>query len=273
MRAHEEKLLKSDEDKLSRRGETIYYFGTLFFVAGIILIGFATASIMFFQINTLSEAKLVADTVTYMGVGLLLVTLGINFMLRQSKKGYLIFSLGTVFAIVGIVTFYLNFETNWYYPTISYILLAYLLGFLLLMGNAFGQVTLWILRKSQETESAVKTSKKQQREYTDEEIQRDIDQAIKKTLKQAADRLQFNLSTGPTFRVSSGSANTETIIKRKDTMNEAMVLQQTLNPGAKEEWGGAGIDKASMLLSDTLNTDSTHKKKITNIFHNFFHKN
>ncbi len=267
MRNQDNKFLKTDEDRLSRRGETIYYLGTLFFVAGIILIGFSTASIMFFQISSISEARLIIDTVTYMGVGLLAVTLGINLMLRQSKKGYVTFLFGIIFAIIGIILFYLNFETNWYYPMVSYILLSYLLGFLLLMGNAFGHVTLWILRKNMEYESPTGAPAKTKHEYTDEEIQRDIDQAIKQSLQHAADELQFDITTQPNFKVSGGVAS-ESIVRRRDSTNESTALQQTLNPGSTEQWGGAGIDKASSLLANTLNSDTSYKKK----FFRFFRK-
>lgn len=269
MRSNDDKILKSDDDSLSRRGEAIYYFGTLFFVGGIILIGFASASIMFFQIHYESEARLITDTVTYMGVGLLNVSLGINLMLRQSKKGYLIFSTGSMFAIIAIVSFYFNYETNWFYPTISYILLSYLLGFLLLMGNAFGQVTLWILRKNQEPTQPIPSKVKPN--YTDEEIERDIDEAIKKSMKQAADELQFNLDVKPSFKVSTATGS-ETVVKRKDAMKESNALQQTLHPGSTEEWGGAGVDKASMLLSETLKSESSQKKGFFDIIQNFFTK-
>lgn len=269
MRTFGNKILKTDDDSLSRRGENIYYFGTLIFVAGIILIGFASASIMFFQIHYESEAKLITDTVTYMGVGLLCVSLGLNFMLRQSKKGYFLFSIGSIFAVIAIGMFYLNYETNWFYPTISYILLSYLIGFLLLMGNAFGHVTLWILRKNQET--TPQKSIEPKHTYTDEEIERDIDKAIKESMQHAADELQFNLNEGPTFKVSAAQ-DTETIVKRKDTMNETRALQQTLNPGSREEWGGAGVDKASTLLADTLKTESTQKKGFFGFIQNFFTK-
>ena len=266
MRTNDNKFLKKDEDRLSRKGENIYYLGTLFFVAGIVLLAFSSASIMFFQVSSVSEARLVIETVTYMGCGLLSVTLGINLMLRQSKKGYLIFSSGFIFAVIGIVLFFLNFETNWFYPMISYILLFYLFGFLLLMGNAFGHVTLWILRKNQDTYNVSSKKAKEQHEYTDEEIQRDIDQAIKQSLQHAADDLQFDIaSSSPKFKVSAGM-NSETVVRRRDSGNEAMVLQQTLNPGSTEQWGGAGIDKAASMLADTLNSDSSYKKKFFHFF-------
>lgn len=268
MRRDRHNIFESD-DRLSRKGETIYYLGTLLFVAGIILISYATASILFFQIHYESEAKLITDTVTYMGVGLLFVSLGINLMLKQSKRGYFIFSTGLIFAIIAIVTFYFNYETNWFYPTISYILLSYLLGFLLLMGNAFGHVTLWMIRKNQDAvEESVKTPRV---EYTNEQIEKDIDEAIKKSMQEAADELDFNLTSSPSFKVSSAT-NTETVVKRKDSMNETMVLQQTLNPGSKEEWGGTGVDKASSLLAETLNAETTQKKGFLGFIQSFFTK-
>ena len=261
------KNLKSKDDRLSRRGESIYYFGTFLFVAGIILIGFASSSILFFQIHYESEARLITDTITYMGIGLFFVSFGINLMLRQTKKGYFIFSVGSVFVLIAITTFYLNYENNWYYPTISYILLSYLLGFLLLMGNAFGNVTLWSLRKRQDIDP--ETSANTKKIYTDEEIEKDIDNAIKKSMKRAADSLQFDITGEPSFKVSA-TIGSESIVKRKDNMDESMVLQQTLDPGSKEEGGGEGIDKASLVLTDTLDAEKVQKKGFFSFIKNFF---
>ncbi len=268
-----EKKLKDEmrDDRLSRRGETIYYLGTLFFVGGIILLAYASVSVMFFQIHYESEAGLIADTVMFMGTGLLCVAMGINLMLNQSKRGYLVFGLGSVFSVIGIFSFYLNYESNWFYPIISYILLAYLLGFLMLMGNAFGHVTLWILRKNLDSSVTDMKAGKKTYMHTDEEIQRDIENAIKQSMKQAADNLQFDLSVEPSFKVSRNAA-AETVIRRKDDMNETVALQQTLNPGSKEKWGATGVDKASMLLADTLNQESSVKQGFFDKVHHLFHK-
>ena len=204
-----------------------------------------------------------------MGAGLFFVSFGINLMLRQTKKGYIIFSTGSVFSLVAIASFYFYYVTdNFVYPTISYILLCYLIGFLLLMGNAFGHVTLWIMRKNQQTEQPGSTQVKT--DYTDEQIQKDIDAAIKESIQHAAEELQFDLSDTPAFQVSAAAS--ETIVKRKDNMDEAMVLQQTLHPGAREKWGGTGIDKASLLLEDTLNTESSNKKGFFSFLQSFFTK-
>jgi hypothetical protein len=269
MRKNTNNLPDKRDERLSRRGETIYYFGTFFFVAGIILLAYASVSIMFFQIHYESEAKLIADTVMYMGTGLFFVAFGINLMLNQSKRGYSIFGFGTILTIFAIVYFYFNYETNWFYPIISYVLLSYLLGFLLLMGNAFGHVTLWILQKNQETSPEGLLSKAQAYYHSDEEIQRDIDNAMKQSLHKAAENLQFDLSDAPAFKVSANAAH-EKVVRRKDTMNESMILQQTLNPGTKEKWGATGVDKASMLLADTLKTQPAQKKGFLYHFTRFF---
>ncbi|MFO8077396.1 MAG: hypothetical protein R6U21_01955 [Thermoplasmatota archaeon] len=270
MRENINNLPDKRDERLSRRGETIYYFGTLFFVAGIILLAYASISIMFFQIHYESEATLIADTVMYMGTGLFFVAFGINLMLNQSKRGYIIFGVGSLLSIFAIIYFYFNYETNWFYPIISYVLLSYLLGFLLLMGNAFGHVTLWILQKNQEAVSEGLLSKAQAYYHTDEEIQRDIDNAMKQSLHKAAENLQFDLSDKPAFKVSAHASN-EDVVRRKDTMNESMVLQQTLNPGTKEKWGATGVDKASMLLADTLKTKPAQKTGFFHHFTRFFH--
>lgn len=271
MRREMSSFNENRDDRLSRRGETIYYFGTLVFVAGIILLAFASVSIMFFQIHYESDATLIADTVMYMGSGLFFVAAGINLMIYQGKRGYVTFAIGSLFSVFAIGYFYVNYESNWFYPIISYILLSYLTGFLLLMGNAFGHVTLWILRKNQQQSFPSAESGKKVYVHTDEEIERDIDNAIRQSLKQAADELQFDLTMKPSFKVSAHAAS-ETVVRRKDDMNESMVLQQTLNPGSKEKWGATGVDKASLLLADTLHAESKEKMGFLEKVHHFFHK-
>ncbi|MDG6219713.1 MAG: hypothetical protein QCI00_09800, partial [Candidatus Thermoplasmatota archaeon] len=102
-------------------------------------------------------------------------------------------------------------------------------------------------------------------------IQKDIDEALKQSLKNAVDNLQFDLKETPSFKVSNAS-NTETVVTCKDNMNETMVLQQTLNPGSVEKWGGTGIDKASLILEDTLHSGFSQKKGFLKSIHTFFSK-
>ena len=65
-----------------------------------------------------------------------------------------------------------NYRNNWYYPMISYILVLYITGSLILIGNLFANVILLIIDKKSEH---VTYEAKPTHLYTDEEIMKDID--------------------------------------------------------------------------------------------------
>jgi len=238
------------EKKLSRRGELIYYTGALFFISGIILLILGTISIMFFQIHYESDSQVVLNIVSFFGSGLIILSLGINLMIKQGKKGYAALLIGIIFSVFSIILFLLNYQKNWYYPTISYVLISYIAGLMTLMGNAFGSITVWLIRSN--SPQATAKAKKIAREYSDEEIERDIENAVKKSLELAADELQFDLINTKPLKVGNAAFGSETIIKVKDDIKEAHSLEQTRNPGEREIWGGTGIDKTSDLLANAL---------------------
>jgi len=71
------------QEKLSRRGEFIYYIGALFFISGIILLILGTISTMFHQIHYGSDNQVILNVVSFIGSGLILSSLGINLMIRN----------------------------------------------------------------------------------------------------------------------------------------------------------------------------------------------
>jgi len=252
-------------EKLSRRGEFIYYIGALFFISGIILLILGTISIIFYQIHYGSDNSIILNVVSFMCSGLILSSLGINLLIKQKRNGYYAITAGILFSFVSIVLFLLNYKNNWYYPIITYVIISYIFGLMILMGNAFGNVTLWLIRSNVSTETS--KSKKILREYSDEEIERDIENAVQKSLVKAADELQFDFINKKPLKVGNASFGSETVVKVKDDINEIHTLDQTLNPGEREIWGATGVDKTSDLLANAL----LEKPKIKRSrFKNFF---
>ena len=262
------KIMETYSSKgFSRRGETIYYIGTLFFIAGLILLIAGFGLILFFQVHYTSDPLVIFSTTLLMGIGLILISLGINFMIRQGKKSQIIIGLGTIFSLFAIVLFIMNYENNWYYPMISYVLALYLCGFILLMGNAFGMITLWLIHTSNTKHQHPSELK---HEYTDEEINKDIEEAMRKSMQKAGDNLQLDFKNLDHSHVAMSSAETETVVKRKDDIKESQLLKQTFDPGDTEEWGTMGIEKTSNQLAAVLQQETTQKPSMFESVKHFF---
>ena len=188
----------SDENLLSPRlfcrGIPLYYVGSMVFAAGIALIVLGSVLIMIFQLHYGSEPEKILYTVVSIGVGIPLILIGINLMMKERMRGYLVITASALISSVAIYLFSTNYLTNWYYPLISYILGLYVVGFLILMGNAFANVIIWIIE--QRLEPSRKEEEKS-RLYTDEEIQRDIEEATRKSIEAAASELQFEIEKMP----------------------------------------------------------------------------
>jgi hypothetical protein len=247
--------------KLSSRGASIYYIGSAIFAAGIVLIVLATVLIMFYEIHYTSESVEILLTIPNLATGIILLLIGINLMIRQTKRGYLIIIASIIFSSVAIFLFYTNYIDNFYYPLVSYIFGLYVFGFLMLLGNAFGSVIVWIIGNKPEYQI---TEKVKSHLYTDEEIQRDIEEATQKSLEAAVNQLQFELTDLPKdIIIGRGSSESPgTVIRVKDDTDEVLNLSQTLNPSSTEKFGSIGVDKVSMELAKTISSE----KKKKNIF-------
>jgi hypothetical protein len=249
----------SDKEKLLNRKNRIYYFGSLFFISGIVLLLLGSAFIIYYQLNYYSAPEQILQTILTMSIGITFILIGINLMIRQKSRGYYIIGLGSILSILGIYLFYNNYLDNWYYPMVSYILILYITGFLTLFGNSFAMVTLWIIERKPEY---LGSDEMTQKNYTEEEIQRDIEEATAKSIKAAAAKVQFELTDDFHF-----SDNLKDIKIRgeetrvKDNINEVKNLQQTLFYGKTDKWGNIGIEKASIQLADALDKqeEKTHK--------------
>jgi hypothetical protein len=249
---HEDSLMEEKESStgLLRRGLSIYYVGSMFFVAGIALVALGAAFVMIFQIHYGSEADKILYTTLFLGAGIKFILIGINLMIKQMKKGYYVVGISAIISSFALILFSTNYLHNWYYPLVGYVLGFYVIGFLMLLGNAFANVTLWIIEKNPEY---VAGEKKLAKTYTDEEIQRDIEEATRKSIEITATGLQFDVDDVGDIKLGKSSPKTCGLITRvKDDIGEIMSLRQTINPGSTDKWGSIGIDKASTQLAETM---------------------
>ncbi|KYK20381.1 hypothetical protein AYK24_03835 [Thermoplasmatales archaeon SG8-52-4] len=268
--------LKDDDSsaKLSSRGTSIYYLGSIVFLIGIILVVLGSALVVYFQIHYGSEPWKIFYTILSIAAGLILILTGINLMIRQMKKGYAIIVVSGILATIAMYLFYMNYFDNFYYPLVGYIFGFYIVAFLLLLGNAFASVIVWIIGNKPEY-VIKKEDKEPSRLYTDEEIQRDIEEATNKVVESAINELQFEIEQRPSDILMSKSVSKipGNIIRVKDDIDEVISLKQTLAPGSTEKWGSIGIDKASMQLAKALEVEHKKESRFSGFKFRLFKKN
>jgi hypothetical protein len=251
-----------DADKLSSQGASIYHLGSVVFVIGLGLIILGSAFVIVYQIGYQSEKIKILYTILSIAIGIIMILVGINLMIRQTKRGHAIIYTSVIFSIIASYLFYTNYLHNFYYPLVSIIFGIYILAFLGLLGNAFASVIVWIIGNKPVYQTI---AKEKQHLYTDEEILKDIEEATQKSIESAVNELQFDLEdlpkdiiVGKTVPESPG-----TVIRVKDDIGEVINLSHTLGPIAKDKFGSVGIDKASNLLAETM---SQEKKKKGSLF-------
>jgi hypothetical protein len=245
------------------RGELIYYLGSLIFGTGIALLFIGTAFVMIFSIHSKSDPGEIVLTTIFVALGIALILIGINMMMRQTKYGKYIMIAGSFLSLIAILIFVLNFYRNWYYPIISYIIILYVTGFSILLVNTFANITAWMIHEKTEI---VTSGEDKAKIYTDEEIQRDIEEATRKSMELAASELQFEIGNLDNIKVGKAFYESRGMVTRvKDDMDESLTLKQTISPGETEEWGSIGLDKVSMQLAKALEEQATEKRKYKNI--------
>jgi hypothetical protein len=252
---------ESNEKKLFSRGASIYYLGSMVFIVGIALILLGSALIMFFRLSYSSELQEIMLTIIPIALGIILILLGINLMMKQSRKGYTILTLSIIAVAISMYLFVRYYENNWYYPQIGYVFGLYVSGFLLLLGNTFAGSILYIIKSNKPVYSPIE-DKEPVHLYTDDEIQKDIEEATRKSAEAAVAELEFNdVQELPSDIIGVHISETPKNITRvKDKITEVRSLGQTLSPGMTEKWGSVGIDKASDALAKTLEPVKTQKK-------------
>jgi len=260
---HKDQIIVNDEASpsgLIHRGVLSYYLGSVLFMAGIVLLAIGVSFIMIFKIHYTSLPEEILLTAVFMGVGITLILTGINLMMRQTKYGYCIVGGSAFMSLSALSLFVYAYPYKWYYPLISYVFSLFVAGFLVLMGNAFANVTLKMI--GNRLESVVdKEEKMEVKLYTDEEIERDIEEATRKSVEAAVNKLDFTLSDAKDLTLGASCTQERgNIVRVKDDIDEARILKITRNPSETDKWGSIGIDKVSMQLSSALENQPTIEK-------------
>ncbi len=219
-----------------------YYFASLTFLAGIILsiigIGYAT----FIHLSRISNPFDIRLTYGLIGVGLFVTLAGLNAMIRgRLNVSSYITALGVTLASIGVVAFLLSYPENWKYPNVTYIVATYACGICVLVGNAFAKVILNLI----EEKSKVKE------EISEEEIEKVIDESLKRVVEFSETTLRFrDVSTegfkpGKAFMFDRGKT-----IKVRDEVSEVEELKRIR--GERVEIRDEEVEDATKLLKETI---------------------
>ena len=266
---HQESIPDEDVDcnKNQHQKKLTYYLGSAFFAIGIAILAVGVGCIIYFNLHYKSLPIEILITTLFLGISIIMILLGINLMMRQSRYGHLIIAISTLMSFVSLLIFGLYYPDGWYYPLISYVLLSYILGFLLLIGNAFGNVILAIISNSTEPFIEKVLNKQEAKTYSDEEIDRDIEEAVKRSMEIAVSDLKFkdddlkDIKLGKAFRKNPG-----VVTRVKDDIGEVMALKVAINPEEKEELGSKEIDDISSQLDKIMMQQTSEDGKINKAF-------
>lgn len=265
---HNEGMLDGKEtaEVKPHRKKLTYYAGSSLFGIGIAILAVGVIWIVFFKINYFSPREDILFAALFLGVAIVTILVGINLMMRQTKYGYSIVTLSTLMSLASLLIFAWKYpKGDWIYPIVSYVLIFYIMGFLLLMGNAFANVILSIISSNviaptAEAESEIEVRR---REYTEEEIEKDINEALQKHLEIAAAELRFkdddfvDIKLGKAFRETPG-----TVTRVKDDIDEVHWLKKAINQGDKEEDGSREVDDISVQLDKIMDQQVSEKKHL-----------
>ena len=170
-------------------------------------------------------------------------------MMHQTKYGYSIVFLSSMMSFGALVIYRVYYPSGWYYPLISYVLLSYILGFLLLIGNAFGNVILFIIGNSTGPLIEKTVNPDRQKSYTDEEINKDIDDAVKRSMEIALSDLKFSDDDLKDIKFGKAYKDNPGVVTRvRDDIDEVITLKMAINPRDTEEDGSKDIDNISSQL-------------------------
>jgi hypothetical protein len=265
---HNEGMLegKGTGEVKPHRKKLTYYAGSSLFGIGIAILAIGISWIVFFKINYFSPREDILFAALFLGIAIVTILVGINLMMRQSRYGYGIVTLSTLLSFGALSIFAWKYpKGDWIYPLVSYVLISYIMGFLLLMGNAFANVILTIISSNSGTTVAgfEPEPEVRRREYSEEEIEKDIDEALKSHLEIAAAELRFkeedfaDIKLGRAFRETPG-----TITRVKDDIDEVHWLKKAINQGDKEEDGSQEIDDISVQLDKIIDQQSSEKGRL-----------
>ena len=252
----------SESGGILYRNEFIYYVGSLIFGTGIASLFIGIALVMIFTLHSKSDPEEIILTTVFVALGIALILIGINIMMRHTKYGKYIVIVSSFLSLIAVLIFVVSYYNNyWYYPLVSYVIAFYAVGFSMLLGNAFANITVWTIRGKSEVATSGRDTGKI---YTDEEIERDIEEATRKSMELVASELQFEIGDSDLKNIKVGEAFYESrgmVTRVKDDIDESLILEHAISPGETEKWGSIGLDKASMQLSKALEEPTTEKKR------------
>jgi len=244
--------------EILKRGTLVYYVGSASFASGVVLLAAGVAFVMMQRIHYGSEPEKVILASVLLCVGTTMILAGINMMMRQTRYGYYLVGASAFASLFAILLFTYNFPQEWYYPFINYVIVLYIVGFLVLVGNAFANVVLWMIESKPDAIARKEAGKI----YTDEEIERDIEDATRKSIELSASELTFkdpsmeDVRLGRVFNETRG-----TTTRFKDDLSEVTSLMNTISPGERIKSGSAEIESASKNLADILKTGTVERSK------------
>jgi hypothetical protein len=209
-----------------------------------------------------SDPSEIITTYGLLGVGLSFILLGINLMMSQ-RRPYGLYSnwvmiTGFLFSILGVGSFAMTYASNWVYPTVSYVSFAYASGICLLSGNAFGNAVLKLIE-----ERSVQLHENAACHYTIEDIEKEVEETLNKSLSDGSRFSAFNLDIkedetvfvhGKTLKESPQDR-----IEIKDSIREVESLQSAIN--GKVKVNDYAIDLTTKMLSATMKQQTEEQNK------------
>lgn len=110
-----------NQNDLEEIGSMVTAIGVAFCIGGAIC-----------AIVTQQTMQTASGTIAMAGMGFLAMLTGINM---KSMRSHLFVELGFVLALVAVILFYIHYPMDWYYPLAGYVVLLYVAGILILIGN------------------------------------------------------------------------------------------------------------------------------------------
>ncbi|MFP3946123.1 MAG: hypothetical protein ACLFVI_04405 [Archaeoglobaceae archaeon] len=243
-----------------------YYTASLTFLAGIILaligVGFAVAV----NLTRNSEPAQISFTYSMVAFGLAVSLTGLNLMIKQRSvyTNYVI-PAGFALCVIGLLKFAFDYPQGWAYPNISYIILLYAGGVTILVANSFANAVLNLLEGV-----PVSIKGEKQPEYTDEDIEREVDRAIEESTRRIVEfsdsGLRFKDVDMEGFRPSKSFTSSRETTRVKDDIDEVRSLRNVQS--GKVEVKDDELDEISDLLKETTinNEEEEEGKKRFRLF-------
>ncbi len=126
---------KNNNKKIKLNDECDSRIGFWLIISGIFLLLIGLVSILLFQVHYETEAMIIIPIVILISISIIFMALGVNWSHNKESKSRILTAIGLICTMSSMVLFVFNFDHNWYYPLISYIITFYILGLVLIMGT------------------------------------------------------------------------------------------------------------------------------------------